>query len=340
MFAWKRILGVMWMVTMVVNQGCRTPDASQPSFEQKASSAQKQEAKKAFVDQSTMSRDLSDVEVPPPKIKIATYLAAAQLHQAQGNLTQAIQQYQYALQEDPNNADLYGGIGVLYDRQSNRRLAEEAYQKALQIQPNNATVLNNFAFSYIMRRDWAKAEVQLQRAIALKPDFTRARMNLAMTQAQLGRYDEAFKNFSYVLPPADAHYNMGLMYQSKRMVAEATKEYKEALKANPQMVAAQEQLKRMPMNTAAVNIYQDAQARRASETTQQKQLADQRTLVDQRSLFETSSHWLVSSPSAASQPPASQPAIASGSSAIENISNQPLFGSSELRGLYVNSMSQ
>jgi tetratricopeptide (TPR) repeat protein len=97
-----------------------------------------------------------------------------------------------------------------------------------------------------MGKKWPQAQAELEQALALNPDFPRARINLALVLAQQDRFDESLKQFQMVLPPEDAHYNLGLMYQSKRKQVEAAQEYKRALQMNPKLTAAQEQLKRMP----------------------------------------------------------------------------------------------
>jgi len=184
-------------------------------------------------------------EGPPAKIEARTYLAAARLHESQNRPLQALQQYQYALAEDPQNVQILLKIGLIQDQLGNGAAAERAYRDALRHQPDNAQVLNNLAFSYILRQRWKEAEVELARALEISPDFARARINLAVVFAQQNQFEDALRQFQMVLPLEEAYYNQGLMYQSKRKSVEAAAAYKRALEANPRLVAAEEQLKRM-----------------------------------------------------------------------------------------------
>lgn len=185
-------------------------------------------------------------DLPPAKIEARTYLAAGRLHESQNRLVPAIEQYNHALAEDPDNVHILNRLGYLYDTIGNGAAAEKAYLEALRIEPANAVVHNNLAFSYILRQRWTEAQAALSRAIEIKPEFARARINLAMVLAQTGSFDEALRQFRMVLPPDESYYNMGLMYQSKRKAVEAAECYKRALQINAKLTAAGERLKRMP----------------------------------------------------------------------------------------------
>lgn len=238
MFARTRVAGfVLFISTIFLAAGCQGPPSAQPNGGIHAPQ------RKAVMTNRQLAMDIQEETGP---IHASTYVAAGRLHESQGRLLPAIQQYQYAAQEDPRNVEVLARIGLLNDRLGNSAAAEAAYKQALAIAPDDARLHNNLAFSYIMRKKWHQAETELNAALKLAPDFARARVNLAMTLAQMDRFDEAFDQFKKVLPLADTHYNMGLMYQSKRKTAEAAMEYKKALQADSKLVAAEEQLKRMP----------------------------------------------------------------------------------------------
>ncbi|MBI4581780.1 MAG: tetratricopeptide repeat protein [Planctomycetes bacterium] len=239
MFARMRIAAAVIAATAVVlSPGCQDPDG--PS--QTGPGQQRRPASPA--DRS--SRDLAAEEAPGPRIEAGTYIAAGRLHESQGRLLMAIQQYEFARRENAGDAELLNRLGVLYDRVGNGAEAEKAYTEAIRINPNDARLHNNLAFSYIMRKRWREAEVELTRAIELAPEFARARVNLGTALAQQDRFDEALKQFQIVLPLEDAWYNVGLMYQSRRRPVEAASAYKKAIQLNAGLVAARDQLARMP----------------------------------------------------------------------------------------------
>lgn len=239
MYARMRKAATLVAITLVVLIGaCQDPAASLQN-----GAAQQAPAVKIADPQSP------DMLVSPPPIEATTFIAAGRLHESQGRLLEAVRQYELASAEAPDNVDILNHIGVLYDRIGNSKMAQRAYLRAIDLVPNDARLHNNLAFSYILRRNWPEAEIALTRAVELAPEFARARINLGMVLAQQNRFDAAFEQFEYVLPPQDAWYNLGLMYQSRRKDVEAAYAYKRALEADPDLTAAVNQLARMSSQT-------------------------------------------------------------------------------------------
>jgi Tfp pilus assembly protein PilF len=234
MYARMRLFCMLFAGSGVAfNAGCETPGGPQ-----RATSPSQQSPSEA--------KDEAPADLPPAKIEARTFIAAGRLHESQNRLLPAIEQYRHALAEDPQNVHILAKLGVLYDTVGNGAEAEKVYLQAVELDPRSALLHNNLAFSYILRQRWEDAQAALAQAIDLKPDFARARINMAMVLSQTNRFDDAMRQFQMVLPPDEAHYNLGLMYQSKRRSVEAAESYKRAIALNPKLVAAQEQLNRMP----------------------------------------------------------------------------------------------
>ena len=181
-----------------------------------------------------------------PKILARTHLAAAHLHESQGHLARAAQQYHLAVNLDPKNVAALNRLGVILDRLGRFKQADKRFEQAIAVAPNEAYLHNNLAFSYIMQHTWADAEVELVRALELHPTFIRARINLAMVLSQQRRFEEAETEFMIALSPGDAHYNMGLMYKSQRYEVEAARSFMRALEIEPKLVAARKRLDKLP----------------------------------------------------------------------------------------------
>jgi Flp pilus assembly protein TadD len=264
---------------IVLGSGCQEPNGTGPkrSTQQEKSSSPKG------------GNSADPVLVETPEIESSTYLAAARLHESQGRLREAVQQYEFAVQEDPTNVQLLARVGAIYDRLGNGAMAEKTYLEALRQAPSDARLHNNLAFSYILRSKWKDAEIELTRAIELAPDFARARVNLGMVLGHNGQFDDAFKQFEAALPPADAWYNLGLMYQSKRKSVEAAWAYKRALELNPKLVAAKEQLSRMPSSTlgAADQMIERERQAEATAKAEADTVADARTDIAEDGLVQS-----------------------------------------------------
>lgn len=235
MFARTHFVCALTGLAILINSGCQTTDA-QPGI-----SGQHQT--------SATARKTSDNEIipdVPPQIRAETYLAAARLHESQNRPMAALQQYQHALAEDPRNVHILIRIGVLQDKLGNSAMAEKSFQEALRLDPENAQAHNNLGFNYILRSKWEPATASLTRAVEIAPDFAKARVNLAVALAMQEQFDQALEQFQSVLPPEEAYYNLGLMYQSRRKQIEAAAAFKKALEASPELIAAQERLEQMP----------------------------------------------------------------------------------------------
>jgi Flp pilus assembly protein TadD len=182
---------------------------------------------------------------PEPKILPETYLAAGKLAEMRGDLALAAAVYRKAIALNHQCLEGYNCLGVALDALGQYKQAEEALLKAIELAPDKAYLRNNLAFSYMRQGRWKDAEPLLQRALELQPDFARARVNLAMVLAQEGRYDQAQEEFLRVLPPASAHYNMGLIHEANHQYEQARSSYAHALAANARMESAQLGLKRL-----------------------------------------------------------------------------------------------
>lgn len=185
-------------------------------------------------------------ESPPAEILPDTHVAAGRLHESQGRLARAAEQYRLAIGAKPDHLEAHNRLGVVLDQLGKYKEADQAFARAIRLAPQRAYLHNNLAFSYIMQGRWAEAQEELTRALELQPDFPRARVNLGTVLAQQDRFEQALDNFRQVLRPEDAYYNLGLMYQSKKHPVEAAQAFKAALEANPKMAAAQKRLDLLP----------------------------------------------------------------------------------------------
>ncbi|GMU20823.1 MAG: hypothetical protein AMXMBFR13_09190 [Phycisphaerae bacterium] len=195
------------------------------------------------------TNDLTDA--PPPEILPDTHLAAGRLHESNGRLARAAEQYRLAVGARPDFVEAYNRLGIVLGRLGRFREAEEAFRRAVQLAPDQAHLYNNLAFNHIMQSRWNEAQAELTRALEIQPEFGRARVNLGMVLAQQEQFEAALEQFRTALKPEDAFYNIGLMYQSKQKPVEAARAYQAALEANPKLTAAQQRLEKLPID--AVN---------------------------------------------------------------------------------------
>lgn len=142
----------------------------------------------------------------------------------QGNLSQAKDKLDRALQQNPKNAQTYVASGMLYDRLGEVRKADQYFSKAVDLDPKNAEVVNSYAVFLCRKGDHvegerlaleaavnplyktpeaayfnagncaleagkdSRAEEHFRRALALRPNFAVALLQMAELEFKAGNY--------------------------------------------------------------------------------------------------------------------------------------------------------
>lgn len=177
-----------------------------------------------------------------PPITSTTYFAHAHLLERQGNFEQAVAQYRQVLASRPNFIAARNRLGITLNKLARHEEATREFETAVSQQPTSAYLRNNLGFSLYLEGRFDEAEAELARAVELKPDFDRAMMNHALALAKLQRYEQAFKAFQKVCPPADAYFNIGLLLTEAGRYADAAQYLQGALDLRPDFEAARNQL--------------------------------------------------------------------------------------------------
>jgi tetratricopeptide (TPR) repeat protein len=186
------------------------------------------------------SADLTAHESAALAMKMAEELEKA------GKDVEAIPYYEKARQQNPTLADACGRrLGVLYDRADDPQRAMTELNAALKKSPKDSELLNDIGYSYYNRARWAEAEQYLRRAVEADPANQRACVNLGMSLAQQGRYDEALSTFGRVIRPAEAQANLAFILNTQGKKDEAVMAYRRALEMDPALRAAQHALAKL-----------------------------------------------------------------------------------------------
>ena len=135
-------------------------------------------------------------------------------------------------------------MGVTYLQQRNLPAAMRELTQASELDPENAEVDMMLGLAYQARGDLGKAEEHLRIAIGKKPDYSEAHNNLGNLMSQLGRGEEAIREYelaaSNVLYPTPeyAYYNMGREYFRRKDLDKAEEKYRRAIALNPSFLDA------------------------------------------------------------------------------------------------------
>jgi len=135
-------------------------------------------------------------------------------------------------------------MGVTYLEQRNLPAAMRELTKASELDPENPEIDMMLGLAYQSRGDLGKAEEHFRIAVGKRPEYAEAHNNLGNLLSQLGRGDEAIREYekavSNVLYPTPeyGYYNMGREYLRRKDLAKAESMYGRAIVLNPSFLEA------------------------------------------------------------------------------------------------------
>jgi Tfp pilus assembly protein PilF len=184
-------------------------------------------------EQSPLLRVVDATSVPP--VQPADSGDSAEGHLELGrswldgsNLNEAIAELSLAASKNPKLAEAFNLLGVAYHRKGMLELARESFDASLKIDKNNPQTLNNLGYLLYSKSDYKGAQKRLKKAARLAPDDARILNNLALTQSQLGKFDEAYKNFARAGGELEGRLNVANRLEIAGRSDEALEHYKAA----------------------------------------------------------------------------------------------------------------
>jgi len=139
-------------------------------------------------------------------------------HYQQGNYAQALEELRSALAADPDYAQAYGLLGLVYMDLNDRARAEESFERALRLAPADSELLNNHGWFLCQtdrpREALARFETVLKDPLYATP--ARTLHNAGICSLRLGDEAAAEMYFqrSFQIDPRNpvAMYQLGLLY--------------------------------------------------------------------------------------------------------------------------------
>ena len=168
----------------------------------------------------------------------------------EASLTNAMQYFTQALQQDPSYALAYCGLADCYGWLGGQLLSgkeawakeKELAQKALALDPNLADAHLSLGIALASAFDWKGGEQEIKRALELNSKLALAYDQLAWVQTCFGRFDEAISNEQKAieLDPLSLMFNssLGWVLTSARRYDDAMAQYRKTLELDPNFVVA------------------------------------------------------------------------------------------------------
>ncbi|PFH52439.1 hypothetical protein AMATHDRAFT_57055 [Amanita thiersii Skay4041] len=114
------------------------------------------------------------------------------------DLDKAITFFQSALRVDPQHYNAWYGLGTCYLRMSKIRLAEYHYRKAVEIHPNNAVLWGCVGMAVERRGDKDNALKLFNKAVRLSPENALVRYRRAKILVSMKHFEPAIKDLEYL----------------------------------------------------------------------------------------------------------------------------------------------
>ena len=131
----------------------------------------------------------------------------------------------------------WNNLGILAARAGRTDEAIQNFQRALQIDPDHLIALDNLGNAYREKRRWEDAKTVLERALQLNAEDAEANYSLGMVFAQLNDTERAYEYLQKALSvrPAypEALNNLGILYLRTRRQELAEKSFKESIRVSP-----------------------------------------------------------------------------------------------------------
>jgi Tfp pilus assembly protein PilF len=182
----------------------------------------------------------------PPTPELFIY--AAEMCENHGDVPQARQNYQRALNMWPGHVEVLRSAALMEDRQGNLPLAENLYRQAVTANPQHAGAVNDLGLCLARQGKLDQSLQSLEQAVQLQPTKALYRNNAATVLVEMHQDQRALAHLAAVHGPAEANYNLGQLLVARNRSSEAAPYFQAALQQNPAMQPAQEALAKLQGN--------------------------------------------------------------------------------------------
>jgi tetratricopeptide (TPR) repeat protein len=159
-----------------------------------------------------------------------------------GNQTQAVLDFDRALEINPELVWAYNGRGIAYGKLGNHNQAISDFDRAIQINPDDAEAYHNRGAVYSMLRNNRQAISDFDRAIQINPDDAKAYYNRGVVYGELRNQRQAILDYDRVIEidpeNADAYNNRGVAHYELGNHRQAISDYDRAIQINPDYAKA------------------------------------------------------------------------------------------------------
>jgi len=164
----------------------------------------------------------------------------------QGELDQAVAEFEKAVELDPNDAEAHRNLGTAYGEQGKWEESLAAYEKAVAINPDYGEAYGDMVAAYFNLGKLTEATAAGEKGIELAPDYAMGYNNLGSVYGAQGQIDTAIALFEKGIQAdpdcANCYYNLGFAYEQVEQLDQAIAAYQKAVGADPNYLDAYENM--------------------------------------------------------------------------------------------------
>ena len=138
-------------------------------------------------------------------------------YQKQGNIDNAVKEYEAVLTLDPENAEAHNNLGVIYREKNELDKAAEHYQFVVSLNPDMEEAHNNLGVIYYLKGSYKEAGAEYRKALELNPGNLKSLINIGLVYKSQGQTKKAIEIMEDVLAEdtfqTEAHYNLAILYE-------------------------------------------------------------------------------------------------------------------------------
>jgi uncharacterized protein (TIGR02145 family) len=168
---------------------------------------------------------------------VEAYLVRGEVCAQIGNLEEALDDFEKAIELDPKASQPYSHRGLLYAKSGDIDKAIDDFSTAIELDVSNAMAYSNRANMYLKKRELQKAINDCSKAIVLSPNSMEPYSNRALAYMNIGEFAKAFDDYNKVIiiapENAEAYAKRGLLYSQQGDVQEAISDYEKFLQLDP-----------------------------------------------------------------------------------------------------------
>ena len=148
---------------------------------------------------------------------------------AVGDYQAAINFYNESLKLNPNFADAYNNLGVIYNILKNYDAAIDSYTKAIAINPNVALFYYNLGANYYSLNNYDAALQNYNKSIELDPNYAPVYNNRGIVYQSLNDFEKALADFKKSIEIESNYANNAAVYSNIGMIYDDLKQYDDAI---------------------------------------------------------------------------------------------------------------